>query len=378
MRILFAGGGTGGHIAPGIALAEAALRAQPSSEFLFVVTGRKAEEPFFSGVDYQRAALNAPRSGGSIFSRVALPFRFLLAALRSGGLLENFSPDVVVGLGGYASAPVVYAAHSRGIPSVLLEQNAVPGRATRRLASKAREIYCQFSCTAHSLGRRGTPVVTGTPVRAEILEKNFSASCAALKLDFERRTILVMGGSQGAGGLNKVVLSILPRLERDYGLLQIVHQTGSDDYDYVRDEYGKYNIESRVFRFINPVAPALHLADIVICRAGATGIAEITALGLPSILLPYPHSLDGEQRANAMQLVERGAAFLVDEKSPGAGNELYTALSRLLDDGDAARAAAENSVAMGRRGAAEEIVERIAAIAGMPADTLVGSVGAKA
>ncbi len=364
MKILFAGGGTGGHLSPGIALAEEFARSNPSSDILFAVTGREAEDAFFDDRDFRREVVNAPRSGGTLFSRLAFPFRFVRAVGKCKRLIRDFSPDAVIGLGGYASAPVVFAAHSRAIPSALIEQNAIPGRATRFLASRAKEIYCQFPCTVETLESRGSPFLTGTPVRAEILDGDGPAASSMLKLDPERRTILVIGGSQGARGVNDIVMATLPRLARDYGLLQVVHQTGNADYDRVRSEYAKYHIEARVFRFIKPAGAAFRSADIVICRAGATGIAEITALGLPSILLPYPHSLDGEQRANAAQLVERGAAYIVDELSPGAQDELYAALSRLLDDSDKARQVGENAASMGYPQATKTIVDRITAIAG--------------
>ncbi len=364
MKILFAGGGTGGHLSPGIALAEELTGSDPSSEILFAVTGREAEEVFFDDRDFRREVVNAPRSGGTIFSRLAFPFRLVRAIGKCKRLIRDFSPDAVVGLGGYASAPVVFAAHSRAIPSALIEQNAVPGRATRFLAPRAAEIYCQFPCTVETLESRGRPFLTGTPVRAEILDADTFAASRTLTLAPRRRTILIIGGSQGARGVNDIVTAILPRLARDYGLLQVVHQTGNADYDRVRSEYARYHIEARVFRFIKPVGAALRSADIVICRAGATGIAEITALGLPSILLPYPHSLDGEQRANAAQLVERGAAYVVDELSPGARDELYAALSKLLDDRDKARQVGENAASMGYPQASKTIADRIIAIAG--------------
>jgi len=244
------------------------------------------------------------------------------------------------------------------IPVYLIEQNALPGRATRFLAKKAREIFCQFDCSVQELkSRRARACLIGTPVRSDVLDSDRQAAAMALKLDPNVRTILVTGGSQGASGVNDLAISLLPRLERDYGLLQIIHQTGDEDYERVAAAYAEYRIESRVMRFVNPMSAALQAADFVIARAGATGIAEITALGLASILVPYPNalSLDGEQHKNARQLVDNKAAYVVEENSPDAPEEIFQALSSLLDDADCAREMGYNAAKMGFPCAADDI-----------------------
>ncbi len=364
MKILFAGGGTGGHITPGIAVTEAVSRLAPDARYVFAVAGRAAEDHFLAGSDFHVEIIRSPRSGGPLLSRIAMPFRLLWTKRKCGPLLKEIAPDVVVGLGGYASVPVVWAAHSLGIPTVLIEQNAVPGRATRFLESRAGEIYGQFGYTATRLKGRARFLLTGTPVREAVVRADRRLSAGNLKLDPARRTILILGGSQGARGLNDLVLGLLPDLERDYGVLQIIHQTGALDFERVRDAYAKTHLDGRVLRFINPVAPALHCADVVIARAGATGIAEITALGLPSVLVPYPHSMDGEQRANAMQLVRRGAAFMVEESGGNARDNLYSVLGKLLDEGDLAREMAGNAAEMGLPEAAKTVAKKILALAG--------------
>ena len=199
-----------------------------------------------------------------------------------------------MGLGGYVSLPVGLAAYSLGMPVFLLEQNTLPGRATKLLAKKACGIFCQFECTARRLPPGAKTCLIGTPVRSDVLDSDRHAAARALKLDPNIRTILITGGSQGATGVNNLALSLLPRLQRDYGMLQIIHQTGEIDYERVAAAYAGRDIEARIMRFVHPMSAALHAADIVVARAGATSIAEITALGLPSILIPLPRSLAGE------------------------------------------------------------------------------------
>lgn len=330
MKVIFAGGGTGGHIFPGIALAEEIMRCRPGASVLFAIAGCEVEQRILKRYPFRQAVIPAPRSGGSLAQKALMAPRLGVALLRARRLLREFNPQVVVGLGGYSSVPVVWAA-GKHVPVFLIEQNAVPGRATRALFRKARRIYTQFDRTAQLLPSKAPCLKTGTPIRRELLRQDRAQAAEFFNMSLQRKTILVLGGSQGARGVNEITAEILPRLERRSGSVQVLHQTGEHDYRTVRKIYSRAKIRANIARLIERMDLAYSLADVVIGRAGATTIAEVTALGLPSILVPYPHSLDREQHENAGRLVEGGAAFMV-EQSPDAARRTLDCLTKLLDD----------------------------------------------
>ncbi len=363
MKVIFAGGGTGGHLYPGIALAEEILRRRPDAAILFVAAGRPVEQRILKRYSFDHTVIAAPRSGGSPAQKALMVPRLGVAVLKARGLLREFEPDIIVGLGGYASVPVV-GASARRTPVFLIEQNAVPGRATRKLFRKARRIFTQFDRTAELLPNRAPCLKTGTPVRRELLEGDRAQAAAYFRLSPRKKTVLVTGGSQGARGVNEIIAEILPRLERRRKNLQILHQTGSLDYRVVRRIYARTKIRAHIARMIERMDLAYAMADVVVCRAGGTTIAELTALGLPSILVPYPYSLDRDQHENAGQLVKRGAAFMV-EQSDTAARETRERLERLLDDKGFAEEMGLSARELGRPEAGETIVSDIIKTVGM-------------
>lgn len=363
MKVVFAGGGTGGHLFPGIALAEEMLRRVPDSSILFATAGRPVEERILKNHPFRRTVIGAPRSPyGPAQKALAAP-RLGLAILRARRLLREFDPHLVVGLGGYASVPVVWAAGKRR-PIFLIEQNAVPGRATRMIFRRARRIFIQFDRTAELLPKRAPCLKTGTPIRKGLLLGGRAQAVRHFRLSPRRKTVLVLGGSQGARGVNEIIAEILPRLARRAGSVQILHQTGDADYRIVRTIYVRTGIRAHVARMIERMDLAYALADVVVCRAGATTIAELTALGLPSVLVPYPYSLDGEQHENAAQLAQQGAAFMV-EQSQTAAREVYEHLTRLLDEPGPAEKTVAQARALGYPDATETVVSDILKTIGM-------------
>jgi UDP-N-acetylglucosamine--N-acetylmuramyl-(pentapeptide) pyrophosphoryl-undecaprenol N-acetylglucosamine transferase len=357
LRIILAGGGTGGHLFPGIAIAEEITRRKSNASIMFVVAGRETEKQILSRYPFMQTVIASPRSGASAAGKALMLPTLGLAILKARRLLRKFDPHVVIGLGGYASAPVVWAAGSRR-PVFLIEQNAVPGRATRMLFRKARRLFTQFDRTAELLPPWAPCVKAGTPLRKELFCGERPHAAEHFGLSAAKRTILVLGGSQGARGVNEIVAEILPRLERRGNEIQILHQTGDLDFNTMRDIYARSRLSVSITRLIERMDLAYAIADVVLCRAGATTIAELTALGLPSVLVPYPYSLDNEQKENALQLANRGAAFIA-EQSPAAAGLVHQCLVRLLDDRRFADEMAAQALSLGHPDATETIVSDI-------------------
>jgi UDP-N-acetylglucosamine--N-acetylmuramyl-(pentapeptide) pyrophosphoryl-undecaprenol N-acetylglucosamine transferase len=333
MRMVVAGGGTGGHLFPGLAVAEC-------------VAGADARSVLFVGSAYGIEARVIPQTR---FAFRAIPIRGLrgrgwrgavqLAAQLPGALarawriLGEFGADVVVGVGGYASFPVVVAAWLRRVPAVLLEQNAHPGMANRALARLARRVCTTFA-EANAYFPPAKVVLTGNPVRA------FAAPATAPRTGF---TLLVFGGSQGAHRLNEAMADGAARVREAIPDLRVIHQTGAADAAMLRARYGELGVTAEVREFIDDMGAAYHAADLVVCRAGATTVAELTMLGKPAILVPYPFAADDHQRANASVVAARGAGIMIlDRELTGAGLaqtvvELAGDRTRLVAMGDAAR-----------------------------------------
>jgi len=308
LRLAIAGGGTGGHLFPGIAIAREWLGRHPESRVLFVGTDRTFEKEILAENGFTHTAITAAGIKGlGLFKKIRA-----LACIPKGigqaiGILGRFKPHVVLGVGGYSSGPVALAAWLRWIPVVLHEQNLLPGITNRLLARIARRIYLSFEQT-HLPGDARRTLFTGNPVREEFLAP----------ADRQRRpdaafTVLVAGGSQGAHGINAAVCAALETLTDPEGLL-FIHQTGNADRDTVAQAYAKSGIRNEVKPFFFDMAARYHRADLVICRAGATTVAEVTAMGKAVLFVPFPQAADNHQVLNARTLADKGAALMVEEK----------------------------------------------------------------
>ena len=358
MRIVLAGGGTGGHLFPGIALAEELRRRDPTTRIVLLCTRRDEAYEGTQALGISSEVLPSTNRG-------PLPRRLLALApalLRAMRVLGRFRPDVVIGLGGYGSVAPVVCAALRGIPCMLLEQNVVPGRSNRLMSHLADEVACQWEESAGYLRRRDKVRVTGNPVRAAIRRHGRAEAAAALGLDPALPTLLVMGGSQGARPLNELAVEALPTLRERGARLQFVHLAGEADLERVRAAYEQQGLAARVFGFLVDMALAYSACDLVLSRAGGTSIAELTALGLPMILVPYPHAMDNHQHLNARVLELAGAALLL-EQATLSPHRLAHHVSELL--GDRARLAhmARQSQRFGVPRAAAVVADRIAALA---------------
>ena len=312
IRLVIAGAGTGGHLFPGIAVAETVMEQVPGARVLFVTTGRAIETTVLGQKEFETAVIPAAGLKGmglwqKLRSMAILP-RGLVAAIR---ILRRFAPDVVMGMGGYSSGPVMVGAKLLGIRRVIHEQNRLPGLTNRLLARMADRIYVSFADTP--IGAAGEKVrFTGNPVRAEIAECGRARRNAPAAEQKQRLSVLILGGSQGAHRINEAVIEAVDHLD-NISDFYFIHQTGTADEQRVRADYAEKGATAEVSAFFDDMAECYRMADIAVCRAGATTVAELAAACVPAIFIPFPHAADNHQVANAEGMVSAGAAEMVTE-----------------------------------------------------------------
>jgi UDP-N-acetylglucosamine--N-acetylmuramyl-(pentapeptide) pyrophosphoryl-undecaprenol N-acetylglucosamine transferase len=351
LRIVIAAGGTGGHLYPGIAVARRFAARCPGTDVLFVGHRGGLEERLLPHEGFQLVTVAVRALQGQ--SRVAQA-RALgalgLGTLQALRLLWRVHPHLVVGAGGYVMGPVVLAATLLRVPRVLMEQNLVPGLTVRSLARFAQLVFISFPESAAYLP--GRPVeYTGTPVREEICQVGAAEPRGA---DGELH-LLVFGGSQGAHRLNQAMIQAAPWLAAHQPRLCLVHQTGLADAAAVTQAYAQAGLQAEVLPFLHDMAERYRWADLVLCRAGASTLAELTTCSKPAILVPYPYAADDHQRHNAMALQRQGAAqVILDAELTGA--RLYEVLEPLLRKPELLQQQAACSRALGRPQAADAIV----------------------
>lgn len=362
LTVVIAGGGTGGHLYPGLAVARALLARQPGARVSFAGTARGLEARVIprEGLELdliRSAGLKGKSLGARLRGAATLPAS-LLDARR---LVSRRRPHVVVGVGGYSSGPVVLVAALRGVPTMVLEQNAVPGLTNRWLAPFVRAAAVTYYETLTYF--RGRGFVAGNPVRPEFLRASGAADTRGVS---RPRRVLILGGSQGAHAVNLAMVASAPDLVRRCPGLEIVHQTGSRDLEMVRDAYRGAGLQVRAEAFIDDMAAEMTQADVVVSRAGATTLAELAAMGLPAVLVPFPAATDDHQRKNAAVLAGQGAAVLVEERSLGTaeGRAAFTeAVLAIVTDEVRRGQMAAAMRACARPDAADRIVDRLLELA---------------
>lgn len=354
MKVIIAGGGTGGHIFPAISVAEEILKRDPANEILFVGTKRGLENELLSKRGYRVEHISARGIKGSgVKKSITAVFSAFKGLMDSLSVIRKFGPDVVLGVGGYVSGPMVLAASLRGVPTAICEQNSYPGITNRILGKFVNKVFATFDESLKFFPHRKV-VITGNPVRGDILRSR------GLKEGSGAVTILVFGGSQGAHKLNRSVPEALAKLGRSD--ISVIHQTGEKDYELVKNAYERNHIRARVLRFIDDMAGAYSEADFIIGRSGAGTVSEITALGKPSLLIPYPYAANNHQLENAKVLERAGAAAVMEDRDAGPEN-LSGALTNLLQK-DKLNTMASNAFGLGRPDAASVIVDEISRLAG--------------
>ncbi|MBL8182689.1 MAG: undecaprenyldiphospho-muramoylpentapeptide beta-N-acetylglucosaminyltransferase [Blastocatellia bacterium] len=351
MKVLIAAGGTGGHIYPGIAIANEIMARDSASEVLFVGTARGLEKKIVPDNGYQLSLINsAGLKGVGVAAKIkglaVLPKSFVEARR----IIRQFRPHVVVGAGGYVSGPVLLMAKIMGVPTLVMDSNALPGFTNRQLARFVDKAALTFDEAMPFFGKKG--VVTGNPVRREFFEIPPKSRGSAAH-------ILIFGGSQGARAINNAMCEALESLAPLENRLTITHQTGESDFESVRTAYiGSKFSESDVRPFISDIFTEFAKADLIICRAGATTCAEISAAGKAALMVPLPTAADDHQRKNA-EALERAGAVRMLLQSELDGARLAAEITELIDSPDKITAMEAAAKRLGRVDAAEMTVDLI-------------------
>lgn len=358
MKVLITGGGTGGHLYPALAVAEALRQRIGNEAVLFVGSqrGLEAEEVPAEGYAFQALeTIGFPRKPG--FGSIRAAAAFFRAVLRARGIVRQFSPDVVFSTGGYASAPVVVAARFERVPVVLHEQNSIPGR-TNRIASRfASEVHLAFPSARRYFPKRRHLRLSGNPLRSSLLQGSRSRALRQFRLDEDRFTVLVLGGSQGSHAVNEAIAGAL-KVFAGRDDIQFLIQSGQRDHEWMVEQCRALNAKTWVRRFIPNMGDAYELADLVVGRAGAMTVSEITACGLPSILVPYPYATGNHQKINAELLEDVGASIVITEDRL-TGAFLAERIDELLHDRRLLRTMALSAHRMARPDATERIAAAV-------------------
>ena len=355
-RIIIAGGGTGGHLFPGIAVAGEIRSRYENAGILFVVGRKRMETGILSHYGFRTESIDIQGLKGQGWKKgLHVLIRIPRSILQSAAIIRRFSPSVVLGVGGYSSGPFCLAAKGMAIPTAIHEQNSYPGLTNRLLARMVDRTFISFSACRPYLKAKRT-VLTGNPVRKELL-KGVEKS-AENKGTFR---VLVVGGSQGARAVNEAFADTLDQLKTSGKEIQVIHQTGESDFKRVRKEYADRGLSGKVVPFIEKMAEAYGFADMVVGRAGATTIFELAALGKPSVLIPYPFAANRHQETNAKALVDIGGAEMLHQKDLN-GESLGRILVRYMNDRPALQKMGERAGGIYRPDAAKKIVDELEAL----------------
>jgi UDP-N-acetylglucosamine--N-acetylmuramyl-(pentapeptide) pyrophosphoryl-undecaprenol N-acetylglucosamine transferase len=361
LRIVIAGGGTGGHLFPGIAVARALVARVPGAVVSFAGTAQGLESRV---VPREGFPLDLIRSAGLKGKSPAALARGLVmlpaSAWDAWRVVARRTPHVAVGLGGYSAGPIVLTAALRGVPALLMEQNAVPGITNRLLSRVVRAAAVTYESTLPYFGSKG--FVSGNPVRPEFFGADGADGKINLGTPQRAAKVLIFGGSQGAHAINMAMVEAAPDLAAAAVPVVITHQTGARDLDVVRDAYRKAGLEARVEPFLDEMHLEMMAADVLVCRAGATTLAEIAAAARPAILVPLPTATDDHQRRNAEVLEAAGAAEVIDQREL-TGRALAERIVALAGNGEKRASLASAVRALAKPRAADAIVDRILELA---------------
>lgn len=361
MRIIVSGGGTGGHIYPAITLIKTIQAMATNCEVLYVGTKRGLEADIIpkEGLAFKTVDIRGFKRKLSL-ENVKTLFKSAQSILESSKIIKDFKPDVVIGTGGYVCGPVLLAASLMGIPTMIQEQNVIPGITNKILAKFVDKIAVGYQ-EAGSYFSKNKVVFTGNPIREEVMTAKKTSGIAEFGLDPSKRTILISGGSRGARSINEAMLGVHQHFAKNRSI-QLLHVTGKNEYNDIVaklknesiDEDAVGNIMIKPYLYDMP--KALAIADLAIFRAGAVGLAELTARGIPSILVPYPYAAENHQEHNAMVMKQRGAALVIRDRELSAPR-LIEMIDGLLKSDTKLDAMAKASLALGKPKAAAEIAK---------------------
>ncbi|MGB3211870.1 MAG: undecaprenyldiphospho-muramoylpentapeptide beta-N-acetylglucosaminyltransferase [Desulforhopalus sp.] len=311
IRLLLTGGGTGGHLFPAVATAQEFREQMPDTEVLFVGTKRKVDTKSLGAYGFASESIHCYGLKGKNPLELVKAFAVMpVSCLQALGIIRRFKPDIIFGVGGYVTGPVVAAGKALGIPVVIHEQNSVPGLANRKLGRMADRVCLSLPGSGAEFSAEKI-LYTGNPVRSTILD--LAAKSQPLKDG--KRTLLILGGSQGAQAVNTLITEALCSLtEGELQEIRVIHQTGDRDEEQVKDAYTKRGIDAQVAGFFVQMHEVYEQADLVVSRAGATTLSEIAVLGKPAILIPYPSAADNHQEKNGHYYVSGGGAIQFSQK----------------------------------------------------------------
>jgi len=353
-KAIIAGGGTGGHLFPGIAVARELEKRFGRARIIFIVGHRKMEMGIIDRYGYEKRSIEVEGiKGRNIFRGAGVLLRLPKTVFQAARIIRQVSPQVILGVGGYTAGPVCVAGRMLRVPTAIHEQNSFPGLTNRMLAKVVNKVFITYDESRSHFGSTAT-VTTGNPVREEFL-----LPCEPRKAG-ERSpfTLLVLGGSQGARAVNSAVVEALLHMRAQGAVPNVIHQTGQLDYERVEKMYREEGLQGTVMPFIEDMRNAYAGADLVVGRAGATTLAEICALGKASVLIPYPHAANQHQETNAQVLEKAGGAIIKREQYMN-GRDLADALGDLMKHPETVEKMAQAAQGLGKRDAARQIVDQL-------------------
>jgi len=359
-RILFAGGGTGGHLYPGLAIADAMMKLAPQAEIRFYVTRRAIDRQVLAAHPYTAEFVDVRGFAKKPWTWPGLALSMLRNRQQARRFLEDFRPQAVIGLGGFGSYAATRAAQRLGLPNFVLNPDLIVGRANRRLVQRATAVFVQFAETAATVQTRGRVEVAGCPIRESLFGIDRSEACRKLELDPARKTLVVTGASLGARSVNQAVVQLSDRWA-EFADWQILHLTGRENAAEVRAAVGSTKPFYHVRDYVEEMGLVYAATDLIVARSGAGSVAEITALGLPSVLVPYPFHGDRHQERHAELLASAGAAEIVLDRLDAQANaeSLWPVLSKLMKDADRRKKMSEAAKKLGHPEAARNVAEMV-------------------
>jgi len=372
MRCVIAGGGTGGHLFPGIAIAEAFVEREKGNEVLFIGTEKGIEAKVIPGGKFTLRTIKAkPIKGKSLLGKVKAIWSLPIAISEASSILKEFQPQLVLGVGGYASGPTLIAAFFLGMKRTIQEQNVIPGMTNRILKWFSQRIFISFEEAKRYFPEKKV-IITGNPIRKEFFT-SLNKSKGEMKKN-DRFTLLIFGGSAGAHRINQAMMETLDHLQEIKSSIKIIHQTGKEDLDFVSKGYQEKGFDALVRPFFEDMATCYQMADLVICRSGAGTVAELAVCGKAALLIPYPYAAHHHQFINAKKLVDLGAArMILDQELNG---EMIAQTIHSLYNHPEERAKMEEAILrLARPKAAEEIVDHCYALVRKEKDGSLSSLG---
>ena len=368
MRVLVTGGGTGGHIYPALAVAQSILKKYPSGEVLYIGTDKGLENKIVpqANIPFQTIDVEGLQRKFSVRG-IKTIFKALKGTGEALKIVKKFGPQVVIGTGGYVCGPVVLAARMLKIPTIIHEQNALPGITNRMLARFVDKILITFPESSKHFANKEKIIITGLPIREEIFGITKEEGYLNFNFNPKKKTLLVTGGSRGAQSINWAMIEAYPELIKRKDL-QIIHITGQFGYEDIisRLEGKGINLEKYgniILRpYLHQMEYALAIADLYVARAGATFLAEVTAKGIPGVLVPYPYAAENHQEFNARALVDQEAAIMILDKDMN-GTKLYTEIINMIDNPHKLKEMGKNSKKAGNTESLAKIIEVIEELA---------------